>query len=163
MHERSVAFLDPAGAERMGDERVEAQEHPHPEDGDREIKDVADPDGADRDRPESTDHDDIGHAQSDPTQLGQDDRQGEPQGRPSSPPSPRTGREPSRTSTAIIPHLPAGQASPGKTPTVNPTGRGSATIAAFHQPESGGPPRFGRRSDRADAAGPRGLACGLRI
>ena len=67
-----MAFLDPACAERLRHQRVEAEKKPHPEyrDGDERV--AADTGRADRFGAERADHDRVDDPHRDPTQLGED-------------------------------------------------------------------------------------------
>jgi hypothetical protein len=82
MQEPAMAFLQASCAVGLRHERVESEQQAHHEDHDRHEERAADPDRANRFRTEPTDHQRIDDAHGHPSELRQNDWNGEVDHRP---------------------------------------------------------------------------------
>jgi hypothetical protein len=74
-----MALVEPLRAERLGHQRVQAEQNSQPEDRERHEQAAADPDGADRLRSEAPHHQGVHHPHEHPAEFGKNDGGGKTQ------------------------------------------------------------------------------------
>ena len=65
-----MTLVDPTRTKGLRHEGVETEQHPHPENADRDEQGAAQADGANRLGAKRPDHERVDHAHGDPSQLG---------------------------------------------------------------------------------------------